>query len=150
MAKDLVEMTAEIVTAQASHVRMSVDELSDTLEKVFEALKKIKEAEAGALVEQVTSEGEGKLIEELRAKPLSSIQRKKVICLECGVEFRQLSKKHLSSHSLTVKEYKKKYKIPARQSLAAKALTTKRRKIAMQHGLGKKLAAYRKKQQLNR
>ncbi|MGD9818168.1 MAG: MucR family transcriptional regulator, partial [Desulfomonilaceae bacterium] len=38
--------------------------------------------------------------------PKKSIQRNKVVCLECGQEFKMLSPKHLKSHGLTGKEYR--------------------------------------------
>lgn len=145
MAKGLLEITAEIITAQASHVRMSSDEISEAMEKVFRSLQKIKDAEAEAKEGVTVFAGKGEEVEELRKSPLASIQRTKVICLECGLEFKILSKQHLALHSLTAKEYKKKHKIPARKSLVAKALTAKRRKSAIERGLGRKLAEYRKK-----
>ena len=41
--------------------------------------------------------------------PLDSIQNDKVVCLECGTEFRQLTVNHLKSHGRASWEYKKKY-----------------------------------------
>jgi predicted transcriptional regulator len=78
-------------------------------------------------------------------EPKASIQTDKVICLECGKEFKQLSKSHLASHSLTIKEYKKKHGFKATQALTAKSLSAKRRKTAKERGLGQKLAATSKK-----
>jgi predicted transcriptional regulator len=137
MSKTLVEMAAEIVTAQAGQTAMTPSEIADALNKAYEALKSVKAKE-----EDLTEEPGG---EKEPVEDKGSIQRNKVICLECGKEFKQLSKKHLGSHGLTAKEYKKKHGIPSGQALVAKDLSAKRRKVAKEKGLGKKLAKTRKK-----
>jgi predicted transcriptional regulator len=74
--------------------------------------------------------------------PANSIQNDKVICLECGAEVRQLSSKHLVSHGMGQKEYKKKYGFSMRTPLAAKSLTKARSKAAKKRGLPEKLQKY--------
>ncbi|MGA1844441.1 MAG: MucR family transcriptional regulator [bacterium] len=140
MPKGLVEMAAEIVTAQASKTNMNSEEISDSLRKLYVTLKDIRDEEALLTGAAEAKEGEKPCIE-----PGSSIQRNKIICCECGKEFKQLSKSHLRSHGLTPKEYKKKYGIPGSQALTAKSLTAKRRKLAKEMKLGSKLAEYRMK-----
>ncbi len=140
MAKTMVEMAAKIVVAQASNTRMSPDEVGESLLKAFEALNRIKAQEEG----REKSPAESGLA-KLARTPLRSIQRAKVLCLECGKEFKQLTNRHLALHGLNSKEYKKKWGIPARQSLAAKSLTTKRRKMAKERGLGEMLKKARAK-----
>jgi len=44
--------------------------------------------------------------------PKRSILKNKIICLECGAEFKQISAKHLATHDLTPKEYRKRYGSP--------------------------------------
>lgn len=77
--------------------------------------------------------------------PTASIQRDKVVCLECLQEFRQLSQGHLKSHGLTLKEYKKKWGFKSRQPLSARMLTTRRKKLAKDRGLAEKLSQYRRR-----
>jgi len=137
MEKSLLEMAAEIVKAQASVTRMSAEELDAVLRKTYESLKSLKDQEEG-----VAAEATAKAV---AIEPKSSIQQSKVICLECGKEFKQLTKTHLASHGLTAKEYKKKYGFKANQALTAKSLSASRRKLAKKLGLGEKLAAARKK-----
>jgi len=43
--KTLTRLAADIVVAQASHVTMSAEEIEETLNKVFEALKQINDIE---------------------------------------------------------------------------------------------------------
>lgn len=140
MAKSMVEMAAEIVVAQASNTRMSPEEVNESLIKTFEALKAIKAMEEGGEAAPADSG-----LAEIRQNALKSIQRTKVVCLECAKEFKQLTNRHLALHGLNSKEYKKKWGIPARQSLAAKSLTAKRRKMAKERGLGEMLKKARAK-----
>ncbi len=133
--KHLLEITSEIVKAQASHATMTADDMTEALKKVYRALKWIYAQE-----EKAAKEEEG-----IGISGLDSIQRNKVICLECGKEFKQLSGKHLGLHGLSPKEYKKKHGIPLRQSLSARTLSAKRRRIAKERGLGEKLSVARGK-----
>ena len=143
MPKSLVEMASEIVAAQASHTAMTPEEISDGVRRVFEVLQGLQTLEAG-----MTS---GNDLEGLaRLKPQDSIQRNRVICLECNKDFKLLSNRHLALHGLTSRDYKLKYGLPLRQPLSAKSLTQIRRKIAKEKGLGAKLVAYRKRQQRRR
>ena len=139
MEKSLVEMAAEIVKAQAGVTRMTPEELDAALRGTYESLKALQTQEEGA-GEVPTPKARAAAVE-----PKASIQRNRVICLECGKEFKQLTKTHLASHKLTAKEYKKKYGFKAGQALTAKSLSASRRKVAKTRGLGKKLAAARKK-----
>ncbi len=139
MAKTLTEMAADIAMAQSSHATLSPDEISEFVRKTFSVLKEIHEKEQGLVSEQAPQGEEEVKISELVADPKQSIQRNKVICLECGKEFKQITNRHLRSHGLTAKEYRKKWGFSARQPLAAKALTAKRRKTAKTLGLGDKL-----------
>lgn len=133
--KHLLEITSEIVKAQASHAAMTPDDMTEALKKVYKALKWIYAQE-----EKASKDEEG-----IGISGLDSIQRNKVICLECGKEFKQLSGKHLGLHGLSPKEYKKKHGIPLRQSLSARTLSAKRRRIAKERGLGEKLSVARGK-----
>jgi predicted transcriptional regulator len=137
MAKTLVEMAAEIVTAQAGQTPMTPDEIAGALNKSYEALKSLKAKEGGLPGEPA--------LEKKPVQGKGAIQKEKVICLECGREFRQLSKRHLASHGLTPREYKEKHGIPLGQALVSKDLSAKRRKVAKEKGLGQRLAKARKK-----
>jgi predicted transcriptional regulator len=131
--RQLLDLTSEIVKAQASHANMSADDMTEAIKRVYKALKWVQTQEDKA------TRGE----EETSLSGMDSIQRNKVICLECGKEFRQLSGKHLGLHGLAPKDYKKKHGIPLRQSLSARSLSAKRRRIAKERGLGEKLSEAR-------
>jgi predicted transcriptional regulator len=136
MSTNLLELSSEIVRAQASHSSMTADEMSEAIKKVYKALKWVKDRE-----EKPESEKKA----GVQVNGMDSIKRNKVICLECGREFRQITGRHLNQHGITPKEYKKKHKIPLRQGLSAKSLTLKRRATAKERGLGERLAKAREK-----
>ena len=140
MPKSLIEMAAEIATAQASHTLMSPEEVAAFLKKTFLELQRINVVEESAVFMPGMAGGVGPEAME----PKRSIRKNKVICLECGREFSQLTRAHLKRHDLTAKEYRKKYGFSARQALSAKSLTARRRKTAKELGLGEKLIAARK------
>jgi len=134
----LVELTTEIVSAHASVNEMSREDLLDEIQAVFQKLNVLVGAEGEAAA--------GVLMEVKPAIPLNAaFGAEQVFCMECGKGFTTL-KKHLSvSHSLTPKDYRKKYKVPAKTPLVAKNYSEAKKKIAQKLGLAEKLAAGRKK-----
>ena len=141
MSKTLVEMTAEIVQAQGTSRSMTIEELQLALKETFTTLQHLYSVETGEPVNE-----EGSTAPSI--SPEKSILKNKVICLECGEEFKTLSFKHLESHGLTRREYKQKYGFSLRQPLCAKAITEKRKKAGKKRGIPealKKNIAKRKK-----
>ena len=141
MAKTLVEMAADIIQAQGSAKDISIEEMQEALQKTFETLQGLQKLEAGEEVEEKPSVSP-------QITPQKSILKNKIICLECGEEFKMLSPKHLRSHGLTGREYRVKYGFSLRQPLCAKALSEKRKKSGKERGIPdalKKAIAARKK-----
>ena len=137
MTKKLYEIAADIIGAQATTGPMTLDVLEQGLSKLFVTLQRMKLAEdGGVLLDETKTEA----AEEV--DPKSSIQEDKVICLECSAEMRQLTSKHLSSHGLTIREYKKKWGFAQRQSLSAISLSKARSKAAKRRGLPEKLLKF--------
>jgi predicted transcriptional regulator len=126
-------MAAEIVAAQASHAVMAADDMVGALNKTFDALKNIKTIEEG-----------GPDAEAPPVDPRKSIQRNYIVNLEDGKKYKQLTTRTLAKFGLTPAEYRKKWGFTARQPLAAKSLSAKRRKTAKALGLGEKLQEARK------
>lgn len=135
MRKSLVEMTAEIIQSQISSKQMTTDEIKTALNDTFQALKSLQEAESCGCAE---TESETATVAP-SLDPKKSIQKNKVVCLECGQEFKMLSPKHLKSHGLNSKEYRKKYGFSARQPLCAKALSEKRSASGKERGIPENL-----------
>lgn len=145
MNKSLVEMAASIVQSQSSSKAMSTEEVTFALQTTFKALQdlqadELKLATEGAAPEEADSAPD--------ISPEKSIQKNKIVCLECGQEFRMLSPKHLRSHGLTGREYRAKHGFSLRQPLCAKSLSERRKKAGKARGLPenlKKAIASRKK-----
>jgi predicted transcriptional regulator len=132
VSKSLVEMCTDIVSAQAGHTAMSSEDIVESLHRVFRTLQEVQQL--GDTIEQ--DEG-------MMRDPQSSIQRNHVLCLECGKAFKLLSNRHLALHDLTPRAYKHKHGIRMTQALSARTLSTRRRKLAKELGMGKQLAEWR-------
>jgi len=71
-----------------------------------------------------------------------AIQKDKVICLECGKEFSQLTGRHIASHGMTIDEYKKKWGYKKTQKLICLNASKKRSKAAKERGVPEGLQKY--------
>ncbi len=138
MTKKLFEIASEIVRTLVSKASMTADEIASSLRQVFSTLHELQRAESGEIELPQTQESAA----AQALTPENSIRNDKVICLECGAEFKQLTQKHLASHDLSPKEYKKKHGFTMRTPLSAKSLTRARQKAAKKRGLPEKLQKY--------
>ncbi len=141
MAKSLLEMSAEIIAAQAKHKAMEPDEMAESLRTVFQTLQEIQQLGQEGDGSEETASGDS--LAYLRRNPLKSIQRNQIICLESGKAYKLLLNCHLALYSLTPREYKKKWGIPMTMPLSAWSLTNRRQKLAKDLGMGKQLAEWR-------
>ena len=135
MSKSLVEMTAEIIQSQIGSKQMTTDEIKAALNDTFQALKALQDAESCGATDMAPEEATTAPLLD----PKKSIQKNKVVCLECGQEFKMLSPKHLASHGLDSKSYRKKYGFSARQPLCAKSLSEKRSASGKERGIPENL-----------
>ncbi|MBI5556129.1 MAG: MucR family transcriptional regulator [Deltaproteobacteria bacterium] len=134
MSKSLVEMAAEIVKAQCTSTSMSVEDVGLSLQNTYSVLQSLqaKEISVEAAVAGEEHKEENAAVD---VTPEKSILKNKIICLECGQSFKLLSPKHLDSHGLTGREYRKKYGFPLKQPLCAKALSERRKKAGKDRGV---------------
>ena len=146
MPKKLIEIASEIVQIQTSKTSMTAIDITSSLRQVFGTLYELQRAESGEIVVPVRQE----LPLAQALTPQDSIQNDKVICLECGKEMIQLTVRHLVSHGISQKEYRKKYGFTMRTPLAAKSLTKARSKAAKKKGLPEKLIQYQEARRLNK
>ena len=128
MGKSLVEMAAELVQAQCASTNMSPEEVAASLQATYNTLRGLQLDEARG----AAAEGAGAAP---AISPEKSILKNKIICMECGEEFKMISPKHLKSHGLTGREYRKKWGLPLRQALCAKELSERRKKAGKARGL---------------
>jgi predicted transcriptional regulator len=139
MSKKLIEIASEIVQTQVAKASMTAADIASSLRQVFGTLCEMQKAEAGGIELAPTAAEE---LAATKLTPQDSIQNDKVICLECGKEMIQLTVRHLSSHGMSQKEYRKKYGFSMRTPLSAKSLTKARSKAAKKRGLPEKLQMY--------
>jgi predicted transcriptional regulator len=138
MTKQLIDIASEIVQTQVSSTSMTAADISSSLRQVFSTLHELQKAESGEI--ELPKIQESAPAQALN--PKDSIQKDKVICLECGAELRLLSRAHLVSHGMSAKEYRKKYGFTMRTSLACKTLSRERSKAMKKRGLPEKLQKY--------
>ena len=146
MGKSLVEMAADLVQSQCASKAMNTEEITLALQSTFNALQVLQAGEAK--LQTATAEGTAGAAIVAGMTPEKSIQKNKIVCLECGQEFKMLSPKHLRSHGLTGREYRGKWGFALRQPLCAKSLSERRKKAGKDRGLPdnlRKAIAKRKK-----
>ncbi|PLX99003.1 MAG: MucR family transcriptional regulator [Desulfuromonas sp.] len=131
---NLLEMAAEIVAAHASTTPMSKEELMAELAQVHNALATL---EKGENIE-VTGETEGPVVTRKKA-----FGKDKITCMICGKSMKTLARHLKTSHDMKPGEYRKQFDIPRSQPLAAKNYSESRRQMAIDRGLGEKLAKAR-------
>ncbi|MDH3998650.1 MAG: MucR family transcriptional regulator [Desulfuromonadales bacterium] len=128
----VLEMAAEIVAAHASTTNMTKEELVSELTEVFGALSAL---EKGETVSDAAAEEQGPAVSRKKA-----FGKDKIYCMICGKGMKTLSRHLKTAHDMTASEYRKQFDIPRSQSLAAKSYSETRRKMAIERGLGEKLA----------
>ena len=108
MPKKLIEIASEIVQTQVSRTSMSGADIAASLRQVFSTLQELEKAETAGIIIEFTQPA-AEAVAATKLSPANSIQNDKAICLECGAEMKQLTSRHLISHGMSQKEYRKKY-----------------------------------------
>ncbi|TBV81443.1 MAG: transcriptional regulator [Desulfobulbaceae bacterium] len=133
MEKSLIEMAVELVQAQCVSKNMTTEEITQSLQGIFKTLHNLQQDKGRELVI------EDDMPATTTLSPEGSIQQHKVTCLECGEEFKMLSSKHLRSHDLNGRQYRRKWGLPLRQPLCARELSERRKKAGKARGLPENL-----------
>ena len=114
---------------------MTKEELISELSDIYKALENLEKGDA---VDEVTTEEQGPAVSRKKA-----FGKDKIFCMICGRGMKTLSRHLKTSHDMTASEYRKQFDIPRTQSLASKSYSEKRRQMAIDRGLGEKLAKAR-------
>lgn len=131
----ILEMAVELVSAHASTSNMSKEELIAELSEVHAALAALEKGEA---VDTADSAEQGPAVSRKKA-----FGKDKVICMICGKGMKTLARHLKTAHDMTPGQYRKQFDIPRTQSLAARSYSESRRQMAIDRGLGDKLAKAR-------
>ena len=134
----LLEMAKDIVIAHATTTPMSKDELLKEIQEVYAALSALDKgldvvAETVVVAEEVKP--------AISAK--KSIGKNAITCIICGESMKTLSRHLMSKHNMKAAAYRKEFGIPRTQALASKAYSETRKQMAIESGLGEKLAVAR-------
>lgn len=132
----ILEMAVEIVAAHASTTNMSKEELIAEIASVYQALSALDKGEA--ITGEVAEEETVPAISKKKA-----FGKDKVVCMICGKGMKTLTRHIKTAHAMTPGQYRKQFGIPRTQSLAAKNYSESRRQMALDRGLGEKLAKAR-------
>lgn len=111
---EYIRQALEIVKAQAGFRSMSEEEISSMIRSLSGTIQQLSPEAQPAQVPAVSLE--------------KSLGDKAIICMECGKNFKIITKKHLALHGLTPEEYKDKWGYPRNTPLICKNLQKERRK----------------------
>ncbi len=125
---ELVELTAEIVSAFVSNNAVVASDVPGLIGEVHEALTRASERGAQPLLEVLRP-----------AVPVKkSVTPDYIICLEDGKQFKQL-KRHLRTHyNMSPEEYRDKWSLPHDYPMVAPNYAAARSTLAKKMGLGQR------------
>lgn len=115
---DYLKEALEIAKAQASVRVMKEEEIAAFVHKVAQGIRAVAESEQP--VEQNR--------EEMALEGRKSVKERSVTCLECGKNFKVLTKRHLAIHGMSTDNYREKWGLKKGTALVSKALQRERRK----------------------
>ncbi len=125
---DLVELTADIVSAYVSNNTLVPAELPEVIGDVHSALGKAATKAAKPVKEELKP-----------AVPIKkSVTPDYIICLENGRKFKSLKRHLRSEYGLTPEEYREKWGLPHDYPMVAPNYAEARSKLAKTLGLGRK------------
>src|SRR5918998_781990 len=128
---ELVQLTADIVSAYVSNNKVGSGELGKLIEEVHSALQKAPTAQANPEPEP--------------REPAVSIRRSVtpdyIVCLEDGKKFKSLKRHLQGEHGLTPDEYRAKWGLARDYPMVAPNYARARSDLAKSMGLGRKAGA---------
>jgi predicted transcriptional regulator len=127
---ELIELSAEIVSAYVTHNALSPADLPKLIADVHMALKGL-----GAPVAVEIAETQ---------KPAVSIRKSVtpdfIVCLEDGMKFKSLKRHLRTTYNMSPEEYRAKWNLPADYPMVARNYSARRSALAKTNGLGRKTA----------
>lgn len=142
----LIELTTQIVTAQASMTAMSTDSIVSALSRIHSTLEQLESGAPPVSVRERAAAPAPVSVKETAEQPLcmkDALKMKEVICLICGKSFKTLGHHLQAAHSLKSSDYRKQFGIPSNQPLSSWAYFEFRKKLAFESGLAGKMATRR-------
>ncbi len=125
--EQLVELTADIVSAHVANNNVAVGDVATLVERVYQALSSLGTPSPEPQQEKTP-------VVSVRA----SIKPEYLVCMECGRKQKTL-KRHLeNAHGMTPDQYRADYGLPRDYPMVAPEYSKKRSQMAHAIGLGRK------------
>lgn len=125
---EIVDMTAEIVSAYVGNNVVGSSDLPDLIHQVYIALREVTHVVPEEPAEPLKP----------AVNPKKSVFRDYIVCLEDGKKFKSL-KRHLRTHyNLTPEEYRERWSLPKDYPMVAPDYAEERSRLAKEMGLGQK------------
>jgi predicted transcriptional regulator len=122
---DLLTLTTEIVAAHVSNNTVSVSDLPQLINQVYNSLANIGNLPA---------------LPAERPQPAvpikKSIQRDYIVCLEDGKKLKMLKRHLKTAYNMTPEQYRERWGLPADYPMVAPAYAEQRSRLAKDIGLG--------------
>ena len=121
--KRLLSMTAALAKAYVSGNMIPPDALPGVIKELHQSLVGLSNPAA-------------RVVQEPAVSVRQSIKHDRIICLECGKGGKMLKRHLMTSHSLTVDEYRARWNLPRDYPVVAPGYAEQRSKLAKKAGLG--------------
>lgn len=125
-AENIIELTAEIVSAYVAHNTVSANEIPALINQVHAALVRVSLGKA-----EISAEP---------PKPAVTIKKSVtpdyIVCLEDGKKFKSLKRHLRTQYNVTPEQYRDKWGLPPDYPMVAPNYAAARSQLARQMGLG--------------
>ena len=126
--KDMLHMTAQVVTAYVGNNNINGSQISDLVKSVYTSLSGLND-----ILEKSSS------IKKIPAVAIKrSVRADYIICLEDGKKLKMLKRHLKTAHDLTPDEYRKRWGLAADYPMVAPNYARRRSVLAKEIGLGKR------------
>jgi predicted transcriptional regulator len=124
--KNLIDLTASIVSAYVSNNITPASELPTLISQIHGALLKVSSGQTGVVIEST--------------KPAVSVKKSMtsdyLVCLEDGKKFKSLKRHLRSQYNMTPEQYREKWGLPPDYPMVAPNYAVARSQLAKKMGLG--------------
>jgi predicted transcriptional regulator len=125
--EQLVELTADIVSAHVANNTVSVSDVANLVQRVHEALASLGVPAAEPQQEKVP-------VVSVR----SSIKPDHLVCMECGRKQKTLKRHLQNAHGMSPDQYRADYGLPRDYPMVAPDYSKRRSEMAQAIGLGRR------------
>mgnify|MGYP001109190366 CR=1 FL=1 len=126
-SNELLELTADVISAYVSNNPVPVSELPALIAEIHNALGR-----CDGTAEEVVAEEKQKPA----VNPKRSVFDDHIVCLEDGKKFKSLKRHLMTHHGMTPEEYRAKWGLDSTYPMVAPSYSAARSQLAKQTGLG--------------